>query len=190
MDKNVNPKLKIAAGSVVCSEQTQILGDVRIGSKTIVHPTAKIIAENGPIVIGQCNLIEELVTIINKSPETMTIGSYNVFEVGSHCEAPKVGDNNVLEYRSSVGPNTTITNGCVIGSTCSINTHEVLAPNTVIHGTECKRSTQMMEPTPQTFQLDFLIKVLPNYQKIEKTNYKATDIPVPSATISPMSPTD
>lgn len=36
------------------------------GSHTVIHPCAKILAETGPIVIGENNLIEENVTIINK----------------------------------------------------------------------------------------------------------------------------
>ena len=37
-----------------------------VGSHTVIHPCAKILAETGPIVIGENNLIEENVTIINK----------------------------------------------------------------------------------------------------------------------------
>ena len=33
----------------------------------MVHPTAKILAEGGPIEIGEGNLIMEMVTIINRS---------------------------------------------------------------------------------------------------------------------------
>lgn len=36
------------------------------GARTVVHPRACIIAEAGPIVIGESNLIEEQVLIINK----------------------------------------------------------------------------------------------------------------------------
>ena len=50
---------------MVCKE-TKIRGDVTIGSMTIVHPCATIIAEAGPIIIGDGNIIEEQVVIINK----------------------------------------------------------------------------------------------------------------------------
>lgn len=36
------------------------------GARTVVHPKARIIAEAGPIVIGEGNLIEEQVLIINR----------------------------------------------------------------------------------------------------------------------------
>jgi len=32
----------------------------------VIHPKAKIIAEAGPIIIGENNIIEELACIINK----------------------------------------------------------------------------------------------------------------------------
>ena len=33
----------------------------------MIHPKARIVAESGPIVIGEYNIIEELVTITNRS---------------------------------------------------------------------------------------------------------------------------
>ena len=36
------------------------------GTQTVVHPSAKILAEGGPIIIGEGNLIQEEVTIINR----------------------------------------------------------------------------------------------------------------------------
>ena len=57
--------VKIAPGAVVCFE-SKLRGDITIGSKTIVHPKATIIAETGPIVIGEGNVIEEQAVIINR----------------------------------------------------------------------------------------------------------------------------
>lgn len=37
-----------------------------LGARTVVHPKARIIAEAGPIVIGEGNLIEEQALIINR----------------------------------------------------------------------------------------------------------------------------
>jgi len=39
---------------------------VVLGSRTVVHPKARIIAEAGPIIIGEGNLIEEQCEIINR----------------------------------------------------------------------------------------------------------------------------
>ncbi|PWA32691.1 hypothetical protein CCH79_00012394, partial [Gambusia affinis] len=160
---NAQKSVKIAAGAVVCVE-SEIRGDVTIGTRTVVHPKARIIAEAGPIVIGEGNLIEEQALIINSYPEnitpdsevepkTMTIGTNNVFEVG--C--------------ADVGRNVILTSGCIIGAFCQVNTCEVIPENTVIYGSGCMRRVQTERPQPQTLQLDFLMKILPNYHHLKKT---------------------
>ena len=37
-----------------------------LGARTVVHPSAQILAEGGPIIIGDNNLIQEKAVIINK----------------------------------------------------------------------------------------------------------------------------
>uniref|UniRef100_UPI003F518387 dynactin subunit 6 isoform 2 n=1 Tax=Danio rerio TaxID=7955 RepID=UPI003F518387 len=194
--------VKIAAGAVVCVE-SDIRGDVTIGARTVVHPKARIIAEAGPIVIGEGNLIEEQALIINSFPENllpntddvepkpMIIGVNNVFEVGCVCQALKIGDNNVIESKADVGRSVMLTcvcvcvcvcvcaadvgrsvmltSGCIVGSCCQIHTCEVIPENTVIYGSECLRRVQTERPQPQTLQLDFLMKILPNYHHLKKT---------------------
>ncbi|KAJ8247759.1 hypothetical protein GJAV_G00250000 [Gymnothorax javanicus] len=171
---------KIAAGAVVCVE-SEIKGDVTIGPRTVVHPKARIIAEAGPIVIGEGNLIEEQALILNGYPEnimpdsegmepkTMTIGINNVFEVGCESQAMKIGDNNVIESKAVVGRNVILTNGCIVGACCQVNTCEVIPENTVIYGSGCMRRVQTEKPQPQSLQLDFLMKILPNYHHLKKT---------------------
>ena len=44
--------IKIAPGAIVCNE-CELKGDITIGTKTVIHPKAKIIAESGPIIIGK-----------------------------------------------------------------------------------------------------------------------------------------
>uniref|UniRef100_A0A3P9ME95 Dynactin subunit 6 n=1 Tax=Oryzias latipes TaxID=8090 RepID=A0A3P9ME95_ORYLA len=171
---------KIAAGAVVCVE-SEIRGDVTIGARTVVHPKARIIAEAGPIIIGEGNLIEEQALIINSYPENilpdadgaepkaMMIGTNNVFEVGCVSQALKIGDNNVIESKADLGRNVILTSGCIIGACCQINTCEVVPENTVVYGSNSMRRTQNEKPQPQTLQLDFLMKILPNYHHVKKT---------------------
>uniref|UniRef100_A0A9L0IDE2 Dynactin subunit 6 n=1 Tax=Equus asinus TaxID=9793 RepID=A0A9L0IDE2_EQUAS len=64
MAEKTQKSVKIAPGAVVCVE-SEIRGDVTIGPRTVIHPKARIIAEAGPIVIGEGNLIEEQALIIN-----------------------------------------------------------------------------------------------------------------------------
>uniref|UniRef100_A0A2K6GH24 Dynactin subunit 6 n=1 Tax=Propithecus coquereli TaxID=379532 RepID=A0A2K6GH24_PROCO len=123
------------------------------GPRTVIHPKARIIAEAGPIVIGEGNLIEEQALIIN------------------------MGDNNVIESKAYVGRNVILTSGCIIGACCNLNTFEVIPENTVIYGADCLRRVQTERPQPQTLQLDFLMKILPNYHHLKKT-MKGSSTPV------------
>ncbi|KAJ6653490.1 hypothetical protein lerEdw1_009162 [Lerista edwardsae] len=223
MAEKVQKSVKIAPGAVVCVE-SEIKGDVTIGPRTVIHPKARIIAEAGPIVIGEGNLIEEQAIIINGlvsfvcfcfstpeetdlssgsgemsfalvnfksypeniTPDTeeveakpMIIGTNNVFEVGCYSQAMKIGDNNVIESKAYVGRNVFLTSGCIIGACCNVNTYEVIPENTVIYGADCLRRVQTERPQPQTLQLDFLMKILPNYHHLKKT-MKITSTPVKS----------
>ncbi|VDN86444.1 unnamed protein product [Brugia pahangi] len=140
-------KFTIASDAVVCKEAT-LEGDITIGSDfgaigtieihlgTVVHPTAVIRATNGPIIIGENNNIEETCVIenLNDNGEALFIGRDNVFEIGSIVHAPKIGNNNVFGARCQVGPNTTVTRGCFIGTNCMAMLREELPENTVIYG--------------------------------------------------------
>ncbi|CAL8083942.1 unnamed protein product [Calicophoron daubneyi] len=173
---------RIAHGAVVCSE-CELSGEITIGANTIIHPKAHIIAEAGPIHIGAFNLIEEQVEIINKTPgSVMKIGDHNVFEVGAHCEASEIGDNNVLEAKSFVGSHVHLTNGCVIGAMCSLTSGETLPECTAIYGDKGLRRVASERPPAQTLQLDFLTKILPNYHHLMKASRSSV---VGSALTSP-----
>ncbi|CAH1788756.1 unnamed protein product, partial [Owenia fusiformis] len=175
--KMLKNSIKIAPGAIVCSE-CEIKGDVTIGARTVIHPKARIIAEAGPIVIGDSNLIEEQAQIINKASDAgdggtkavMVIGNNNQFEVGCYSEAMQIGDNNILETKAIAGKTVLLTNGCIIGAQCEVTSNETLPENTVIYGRECQRRVQSERPPPQTLQLDFLTKILPNYHHMKKPN--------------------
>ncbi|XP_077260952.1 dynactin subunit 6 [Temnothorax americanus] len=173
--------LKIAPGAVVC-EESILKGDISIGAKTIIHPRACILAEAGPIIIGEGNIVEEMATIANRlpsdAPEPATvpvqiIGNYNVFETDCVCESYKVGDNNILEAKAQVSREIELTNGCVIGAACSLTEREVVPENTIVYGSQCQRREMNDKPYPQIGQLDFLLKVLPNYHHFRKSNVKS-----------------
>ncbi|XP_053158169.1 dynactin subunit 6-like [Hemicordylus capensis] len=180
MAEKVQKSVKIAPGAVVCVE-SEIKGDVTIGPRTVIHTKARIIAEAGPIVIGEGNLIEEQATIKNVYPENIThdtedvgakpmiIGTNNVFEVGCCSQAMKIGDNNVIESKAFVGRNVFLTSGYIIGACCNV------------YGADCLRRVQTERPQPQTLQLDFLMKILPNYHHLKKTmKAPSTSTPVKS----------
>lgn len=181
---SIMKSLKVAAGAVVVSE-CELHGDITIGSRTVVHPKARIIAEGGPIIIGEGNLIEERCEIINSWPagdesvgasevgrqqRVMIIGNNNVFEVGCCSKSLKIGDNNILECKAHLGSEAELGNGCIIGTMCSLTSRETLPDNTVVHGAHCERRLQLERPPPQALQLDFLTKILPNYHHLKKPN--------------------
>ena len=51
MSRDSKGSVKISTGAVVCNE-SELRGDITIGARTVIHPKAKIIAESGPIIIG------------------------------------------------------------------------------------------------------------------------------------------
>jgi len=176
--------VKIAPGAVVCNE-CELKGDITIGPRTVVHPKARIIAEAGPIIIGEGNLIEEQSEIINRietegetgTVPVMIIGNNNVFEVGSVSHSLKIGDSNIIEAKSYVGRQTNLSNGCIVGAGCRLTTQETLTENCVVYGGSCDRRQAADRPAPQTLQIDFLSKVLPNYHHLKKPAKK----PVPAS---------
>ncbi|XP_014230858.1 dynactin subunit 6 [Trichogramma pretiosum] len=176
---NRRSNLKVAEGAIVCDEAV-LKGDITIGRLTVIHPRANIIAEAGPIIIGDGNIIEEMCTIINRGSGDLTttpvqiIGNYNIFEVDSTCEASKVGDNNILECKSFVGKEVELSNGCVVGVGCSMTEHEVVPENTIVYSDQHLRREMRDRPNPQMGQLDYLVKILPNYHHIVKPNMKST----------------
>ncbi|KAI4478988.1 hypothetical protein M0804_011450 [Polistes exclamans] len=145
--------LKIASGAIVCDESI-LKGDITIGTGTVVHPRASILAEAGPIFIGEGNIIEEMATIANRQ---------------SH----KVGDNNILETKAYISQDVELTNGCVIGTACSLVEPETILENTVIYGSRCQRREMNDKPFPQVGQLDYLRRILPSYHHLRKPNVKS-----------------
>ncbi|KDR17944.1 dynactin subunit 6 [Zootermopsis nevadensis] len=179
----MSKSVKIAPGAMVCNE-CELRGDITIGSMTVIHPRASIVAEAGPIIIGECNIIEEQTHIINRGTPgeanptctpVMIIGANNVFEIDCYSEALKIGDNNVLEAKSFVGRAVELTNGCIVGAACKLSCPEVVPENTVIFGSKCSRRQQADRPPPQTLQLDYLTKVLPNYHHLKKPPKKVSN---------------
>ena len=184
--------------TIICREKTMMMGDVTIGPNCIVHPTVRIIARNGPIRIGSNNIIEERVTITNNSREPMYIGDNNIFEVYSVSESPRIGNNNIIESKAFIGPEIELTNNCIVGAGCHLPPRgesssrtsqgpgnqapertkvlDVLQPNSVVSGSGlCRRTANDLPLNSHSSQLDFLRKILPNYQKLwRQANVPAT----------------
>ncbi|KAF5298557.1 hypothetical protein FQA39_LY11758 [Lamprigera yunnana] len=173
---NAKNNIKIMGGAIVC-EEAKLRGDITIGPHCIIHPCATIIAEAGPIILGDYCLIEEQAKIIHRQrfdqadKETipvLIIGSHNVFEVDCTVEASKIGSNNVFESKCFVGNKVGITNGCVIGTACKVTEEQMLKENTIIYGSNCAVREGLDRPVMQTAQMDTLSKMLPNYHHLRR----------------------
>ncbi|TPX33686.1 hypothetical protein SmJEL517_g03498 [Synchytrium microbalum] len=121
---------------------------------------------DGLIIFGKNNIIEENAIIINKTIQPLIIGDGNHFGVRSVFEGVRMGSNCTLEAKSRVSPGTTIGDDCIIGVHCSTRPDETLPNNTIIFGTG--RRTQ---PTSQNAlhqrHLDYLHEVLPKYHHVK-----------------------
>lgn len=147
-------RIKVMPGAIVC-EDSKFRGEITIGSNTIVHPSVSIVAEAGPIIIGEFCLIEEQAKIIHRLPidqqenentPVLIIGSNNVFEVDCTVEALKIGDNNVFESKCFVGNKVSVTNGCIIGAGCRLTEEQTLKENTVVYGKKCHQREALDKP--------------------------------------------
>ena len=185
----------IGEGSVVCASVV-LEGDVSIGHRTMVHPLAKIIAKTGPIVIGDNNIIEEKVEMVNDSEgeHVMIIGSGNVFQAGCSVRSLKIGNNNLVESGSYLGPATVLPYGNVITAGCRVEVEEVLPELTVLYTRDGRHQRRRASaPPPDTGpEVELLAKLLPNYHQtlpVEKMNGADTDRPDNSQEIKPSSTT-
>eukprot|EP01097_Dermamoeba_algensis_P011706 TRINITY_DN918_c0_g1_i1.p1 TRINITY_DN918_c0_g1~~TRINITY_DN918_c0_g1_i1.p1 ORF type:complete len:145 (-),score=31.66 TRINITY_DN918_c0_g1_i1:198-632(-) len=135
-----------------------------------MHPRCKIIAENGPIEIGENNIFEEMVVIINKSKDVMKIGNNNIFEVGSEVYSSKIGDNNTIEAKAFVSEGTSIGNGCVIGTAVKIPCGEQIADHTIVYGpTNSTKKYDFFKENHESLHLshvEILMKTLPKFHKL------------------------
>ncbi|KAL7724395.1 hypothetical protein ACLKA6_003266 [Drosophila palustris] len=180
---SVENNIKIFPKSVVCEEST-LSGDITFSAGCVVHPSATIIAEAGPIIIGENCIIEEYATIAHELEKSasasksgwdvnniLSIGSHNVFEVGCTVKASRIGDKNVFESKSFVGKGVVVSSGCVIGAGIQMRTVQRLPENTIVYGQQALQREAIDKQGSQTLQIDFLRKVLPNYHHLRKPNY-------------------
>ena len=181
---------------MVCS--TAVLeGEISTGFRTIIHPLARIIARGGPIVIGDNNIIEEKVEIINDSEEeqVMIIGNGNTFQAGCSVRSLKIGNRNTVESCSWVGRDIVLPYGNVITAGCRLETSEILPELTVVHSLDGEHQRRVAggPPPDNTEEVALLAKLLPNYHQTLSTSALTTragpDRPDQSEQIKPSSST-
>eukprot|EP00116_Pleurobrachia_bachei_P019448 sb/3479710/ len=186
----IHPKVRIFAygGPIVIGEgclieeQTVIinrgdLSDEELGKflkETETRPPQARSGKNAPLraLQAQCSYV------CGKAVgETQNIGNFNFFEVGSHVQAMKIGSNNVFESKCKLGRKLTVGDGCVVSVFCALEKEDHLGDRTVVYGPNNQRRKQQDKPMPQTQQLEFLAKVLPNFHNLKKSNVAASPEP-------------
>lgn len=105
---------------VIIAQDADLRGEISVGSGTVIHPKATLLALQGPISIGSNCIIEETAVIVNRKSTPMRIGDNNLFEVGCRIEAASVGSYNVFEVRSKVAHNIRIGSYSVVGAGCTV----------------------------------------------------------------------
>jgi len=120
-----------------------IKGNVTFGKGCIIHPSASIIADNGPIIIGDYNIIEERTLIQNKgvrevsgqfTEATLEIGNFNLFEIESTIEYCKIGDCNKFEHKCHVENGGVIGNGCILGALSKVSAKSHIEDQSCVYG--------------------------------------------------------
>lgn len=102
------PPCKIHPSAVV-ADKAAIIGshEVELGEHTVLHPGARIKAENGKVTVGRCSIICETAVIGGEGD--LHIGDGVVIESGAIIEAKSIGDGTVIESKVKVG------RGAIIG---------------------------------------------------------------------------
>ncbi|CAJ0595406.1 unnamed protein product [Cylicocyclus nassatus] len=175
VEKTVPQGVEIHPTAIVCREAT-LEGCVSIGAGTVVHPFAVIKATNGPIIIGENNIIEDrslIENILEDGDKIMQIGNQNIIEVGAIVHSATIGNNNVLHVQCEVSENSCLSNGCSIGVRCKLLAKETLPERTVIYGKFNERRVANDNPPVPQGQLEVLRRLLPSYHYLQKSKAAA-----------------
>ncbi|SBT32801.1 dynactin subunit 6, putative [Plasmodium ovale wallikeri] len=74
--------------------------NVTMGKGNILFPGSKIVTPFGKVYIGNYNLLEDHVEIINNTTNDMYIGNYNIFRSGTYItDTLSIGHRNYFDYK-------------------------------------------------------------------------------------------
>lgn len=101
------PPCNIHASAIV-AEKASISGThaVELGEHTVLHPFAKIKAENGSVSIGRSSIVCETAVIGGEGD--VHIGDGVVIGSGAIVEGKSIGNGTVVEARAKIGIGATI----------------------------------------------------------------------------------
>ncbi|GAA5844389.1 hypothetical protein JCM3766R1_006377 [Sporobolomyces carnicolor] len=119
MPAEIKDSFKIGSKCLILAD-CDMRGDISIGDGCVIQPRCTLLALSGPIVLGTDNVLEENVVIVNRLRRPLVIGDYNLFQVGSRIESPRIGSHNNFGIRSRTSPHVSIGSNCTIGSACLV----------------------------------------------------------------------
>eukprot|EP00730_Choanoeca_flexa_P019892 TRINITY_DN9731_c0_g3_i2.p1 TRINITY_DN9731_c0_g3~~TRINITY_DN9731_c0_g3_i2.p1 ORF type:complete len:163 (+),score=37.78 TRINITY_DN9731_c0_g3_i2:64-552(+) len=126
---SIDPSALVCRGAV-------LEGEVTVGAGTVIHPTARIVATKGPIIIGENNMIEEQAVVENKRDgAVMIIGDGNVIETGAKCYFGSLGKDNVISAKAIVEDQVQIGSNCFLGPAVVVKEDQTLEDHTIVSGT-------------------------------------------------------
>ncbi|KAI9101954.1 trimeric LpxA-like protein [Phlyctochytrium arcticum] len=150
-------------------EGATVDSNVTFGEGNVVHPRCRIMSEGGgPIILGDRNIIEEGVTIVNRSAEALIIGNMNLFSIYSQFEGKSVGNGCILEARAQVAQDCSVGDNCIIGVKCATGPGESIPPSTALYGNPISRralasSSSVTHNHLHNQHLAYLVEVLPKF---------------------------
>ncbi|TPX60951.1 hypothetical protein PhCBS80983_g01470 [Powellomyces hirtus] len=140
--------------NVICDESI-LEGNITLGKGNIIHPKCTIICEGGgPIVIGNGNVFEENVRVVNKSKPCLS-----VFEGG------KMGNGCTIEVGARVQDGTVLGDNVVVGTKCSTYPNQVMETDSVLFGAE---HTQRGQTKSNRLQANLHIRHLEYLREVSK----------------------
>ncbi len=144
----------VIEADALVSSSVQLLGSHRvvIGAGTIVQPNVTICARDGPVYIGEKNIIEEGVVIMNANDDgddevrELRIGKMNLFCAGAHIEQCAIGNINIFETKSIVRRGCAVGNATSLGPTVELYAGQTLADEHVVVRSEPPASRTRFRP--------------------------------------------
>jgi dynactin-6 len=140
----VKPQCKIHPSATI-ADKAQLTGShtIEIGENVIIHPHAKLKAEQGSIFIGKGCIVSEKAIIgfgeAGSEEADLVIGEGVSIESGAVVEARKVGDHCTLGINCKVEKGAVLGRWCKVAPLCEIRALEVLDDYTVVFGEGQKR---------------------------------------------------
>jgi len=149
-----------------------IRGTVTIKSGTVLHPRVRLDGTLAPLVVGENCIVEEGVQLAS-GPRGLQIGDGNWLRVGCRVASEHVGNCNIFEVGCHVPAHVHVSNFCVIGAGCDMQTSESreLSELTVVYGADAAERTWSGDGIGQQLathakHLQYLRTTLPQYHKL------------------------